>query len=561
MKHSVLPSLRVEHLSAFILALNIANASHVAVLLLFEGSLLFASPLYASFVLSRVLLGLFTQEVHLHVLLSSAVTILGLCCSQFSSLLAIITCLLLELTAVVILSGGPCSHEEAIVHLAQCRLQHQLTRSQASQRLDVAREELSGQLLAIATEGIAELTASVQHASEPVLNMLKSSCATGTKSASEAERIGRIGEALQAEVADLLRFKTSTTWERLQERARTRLQQLQRDAQAQQAASDAMLRSVHQGIGRSLAEIHKLEMEAEASMAQIVQSEVNRAMEIADARMDLVRQSAQAMERRVSDTVEVLLSLLKYFRSKGSYGEHVATARARPRQGPTEDASRPLPVICEVGKVKTAQPQIPEEPEEGSGLPNPAEPWLAEETRPLLNGRRLLIPRRRAVPEGGQDDSASRSSSSASSSREEPREANPEKTSSADPANEGHQPNQSAPGPRTPSTQSEAAWSRGGVCVPRAMMERHPLFATRLCYRSEDFFFSWASSADFRAEADALRQWRRTMTLSAERSGVTGASPSTSHAEPEEARPHGSGFIGTESSEDTGRSNPSSDAD
>ncbi|CAE7231226.1 unnamed protein product, partial [Symbiodinium pilosum] len=268
-------------------------------------------------------------------------------------------------------------------------------------------------------------------------------------------------------------------------------------------------------------------MEAETSMAQIVQSEVNRAMEIADARMDLVRQSAQAMERRVSDTVEVLLSLLKYFRSKGSYGEHVATARARPRHSSSEDTLRPLPVICEVGKAKTAQPQIAEESEEGSCLPSPTEPWLAEETRPLLNGRRLLIPRRR-VPEDEKDDVASatgESSSSASSSKEEhEKEALSERSSFTDPANQstrGGQ-SQSADSQRTPPTQSEAAWSRGGVCVPRAVVERHPLFATRLCYRSEDFFFSWASSADFRAEADALRQWRRTMTLSAERGGAAG---------------------------------------
>lgn len=319
-----------------------------------------------------------------------------------------------------------------------------------------------------------------------------------------------------------------------------------------------MLRSVQQGIGRSLAEIHKLEMEAETSMAQIVQSEVNRAMEIADARMDLVRQSAQAMERRVSDTVEVLLSLLKYFRSIGSYGEHVATARARPRQSPAEDASRPLPMICEVGKAKTAEPQIAEEPSEASCLPNPAEQWLEEETRPLLNGRRLLIPRRRAAPEGGPDDLAS--SSSASSSKEEQREAASQKSSFTDPVRETSQ--GATQGPRTPPTQSEATWSRGGVCVSRTMMERHPLFATRLCYRSEDFFFSWASSADFRAEADALRQWRRTMTLSAERGGAVGVSPSTaaSRTWPDEARPGGSGFVGTESSEEAGKSNPSSDA-
>jgi len=106
------------------------------------------------------------------------------------------------------------------MHLAQCRAQHHLIRSQAIQRIDVEREEFSGQLLAVATEGISELTSAVQRASEPVLNMLKSSCATGTKSEHEVDRIGRIGEALKEEVADILRYKTQVAWTRLQERAK-----------------------------------------------------------------------------------------------------------------------------------------------------------------------------------------------------------------------------------------------------------------------------------------------------------------------------------------------------
>ncbi|CAK9041291.1 Pentatricopeptide repeat-containing protein [Durusdinium trenchii] len=317
LKHRVLPTLSVEHLSVFILALNAANALHLAMFLAYQGTLLLASPLFASVTLCRLLFGLFTQEVHLHVLLSSSVTFVALSHATGGTL-TVVSCLLLEITAVAIFSGGPSGYEEAMVHLAQLRLQHQLARSQALQRIDVEREELSGQLLSIASEGIAELTASVQRASEPVLNMLKSSCATGTKSAAEAERIGRIGQALQAEVAELLRHRTQATWQRLQERAKERVEQLEGYSLEQEAIREAILKSLQKGIGRSLAEIHKLEMEAEISLTQLVQSEAQRAMEIAEARMDLVWQSSEAMERRVSDTVEVLLSLLKYFRSKGS---------------------------------------------------------------------------------------------------------------------------------------------------------------------------------------------------------------------------------------------------
>eukprot|EP00913_Durusdinium_trenchii_P021005 g19738.t1 len=369
LKHRVLPTLSVEHLSVFILALNAANALHLAMFLAYQdalggqsgpisppttpqGTLLLASPLFASVTLCRLLFGLFTQEVHLHVLLSSSVTFVALSHATGGTL-TVVSCLLLEITAVAIFSGGPSGYEEAMVHLAHIcepkRLEEKSTPKledntefgtpEALQRIDVEREELSGQLLSIASEGIAELTASVQRASEPVLNMLKSSCATGTKSAAEAERIGRIGQALQAEVAELLRHRTQATWQRLQERAKERVEQLEGYSLEQEAIREAILKSLQKGIGRSLAEIHKLEMEAEISLTQLVQSEAQRAMEIAEARMDL------AMERRVSDTVEVLLSLLKYFRSKGSCesdGPTTPTKRSKPRS-----SKEVLPAICE----------------------------------------------------------------------------------------------------------------------------------------------------------------------------------------------------------------------
>lgn len=47
------------------------------------------------------------------------------------------------------------------------------------------------------------------------------------------------------------------------------------------------------------------------------------------------------------------------------------------------------------------------------------------------------------------------------------------------------------------------------VSAHRQIVERHPLFATRLCYQTEGFFWSWASASDFRSELDALRSWRR----------------------------------------------------
>lgn len=634
-KHRLLPSCSIEYLSVFILAMNGVNAVHLASLASGEGGLVLSSPLYACLPLSRVLFGLFTQEVHWHVLLSTAVALVTVLYNQAmvssSLVLAVTSCLIIELTAVVVLAGGPCGYEEAILHLAQCRLQHQLTRSQAIQRIDVEREELSGQLLSIATEVMAELTASVQRASDPVLSMLKSSCATGTKSAQEAERIGRIGEALQSEVAELLRYKTQEAWTRLQDRAKERIHQLKDFSRVQQAASQAMLKSIHSSIGRSLAEMHELELEAETSLNQLIQGEINRAMEIADARMDLVRQSAQAMERRVSDTVEVLLYLLKYFRAKGGNGmapPHVSPpVRLRlPRSAPATDtqAAKALPSIEEslhgecsptsTGGQAPTKVETPsfcfeaddseeqehpsprsrtlsldnEGPDVGdgevreevimtgplTGAPcqevDPPQQFRKRETRALPGGRRLLLPPARkesstqaarcddstehflpaesscddrsAFTEDESDREVDRKSRTTSkdyaddkdekdfagaaraevaSDRGSSRHGEGEVASDRDDSSSVH--TASVWHAWSPTSQSSLPGLQRkmqsplrGLSVPRDIFDRHPLFASRLCYQSEEFFWSWASSADFRAETDALRAWRRAETMEKE---------------------------------------------
>jgi hypothetical protein len=57
--------------------------------------------------------------------------------------------------------------------------------------------------------------------------------------------------------------------------------------------------------------------------------------------------------------------------------------------------------------------------------------------------------------------------------------------------------------------QASTSYTDPAVSVNRKIIERHPLFATRLCYQTEGFFWSWASASDFRSELDALRSWRR----------------------------------------------------
>lgn len=587
-----LPTCSLENLSLFILVLNIVNFLHLSIVCVIQGDRILSSPMFAFVPLSRVLFGIFTQEVHCHLGLSTVLSGLAISCNSKlvvggEAFLIIVALLLLELTVVIVLAEGPCGYEEAIMHLAQCRAQHHLIRSQAIQRIDVEREEFSGQLLAVATEGIAELTSAVQRASEPVLNMLKSSCATGTKSEHEADRIGRIGEALKEEVADILRYKTQVAWTRLQERAKARSNQLHESAAAQQAVSDAILRSLQQHMGRSLAQMHELELEAEPSLELVIQGEINRAMETADARMDLVRQSAQAMERRVSDTVEVLLSLLKYFRSKG--GSHVVAA-TRPNSVPrvslraaaqsshecskkrtthrkepdgrrVQVQSRMLPAIQEralladqlpanIGdenevQVPAAQPKLksqdfddphaandfqeqtgtgtllqrPDKSKDAHDIPCPLSRGSecagsmddlsggsAEDRE--ASGSTSCGPAAERVSSGVNDgytytEGVVSSEASESTSDDIQSEAS---VSSAWTLEQQPTPSSATPAP----TQHEA---RRGVSMSRSVLERHPLFAARLCYRSEEFFWGWASSRDFRAEADSLRQWQRVAAM------------------------------------------------
>eukprot|EP00928_Gymnodinium_smaydae_P035006 TRINITY_DN2469_c0_g1_i1.p1 TRINITY_DN2469_c0_g1~~TRINITY_DN2469_c0_g1_i1.p1 ORF type:complete len:852 (-),score=170.24 TRINITY_DN2469_c0_g1_i1:17-2521(-) len=327
---------QLGQLSTFILLLDCINALHLVLLCLFQGHIILDNSLIALFPLLRVVFGIFTCEIHCHLALSTVVFAVVAACSDTWT--TAIAALLLELTAVVTLAEGPSGYEEAVLYLNQWRLQHQLMRSQAMQQMDLERERFSGELLSSATQSIAELTTAVQHAAEPVLCMLKSSCATGTKSAREAERIGRMGEALKDEVAQLMRYKTQAAKAKLQERAKVRALELREYAASQEASSRAALEAVRQLAGQSLWQMHELELEAESSLEQLVQVEVNRALETADARMDLVHQSAQAMEMRTSETVEVLLSLLKYFRSKS--GASSGMVSVPQINGPTTASAR-----------------------------------------------------------------------------------------------------------------------------------------------------------------------------------------------------------------------------
>lgn len=548
----LLPVRSLEWLSVVVLVMNALNAVHLTVLCGTQGKLVLFSPLFAAVPLSRVLFGLFTQEVHFHLLFSSMLMLLTLYFNRevlegLEATSVLMSVLVLELIAVVVLTEGPCGYEEAIMHLSQCRAQHQLMRSQAVQRIDLEREAFSSQLLTLATQGIAELTGSVQRASEPVLNMLKSSCATGTKSASEVERIGRIGEALKEEVAEILRFKTQTSWARLQEQAHERTKHLLEFAAEEQAASHATIQSIRQSMGRTLAQMHEMELEAEKSLEQLIQGEINRAMETADARMDLVRQSAEAMERRVADTVEVLLSLLKYFRSKGGPNLDVVapTAASHRSSRPRDTAElRHLPAIPEAArqpaetKVRLPSPEPTEVNEDGEEM------VVAEETgRSIEQENQGLEAQQDAPPtdchgaipasshfaplwRGGSspggstvDDVASDVGSGSATAGDIPEVSGasaskgswvspfrPELLSNMGGTDDPHG-KCSFERPEGPSADAKVDIG-AGLRVTRDALEKHPLFASRLSYRSDNFFWSWASSRDFRAEADSLWMWQ-----------------------------------------------------
>lgn len=478
------------------------------------------------------------------------------------------------------------------MYLAHCRTQQQLARSQAVQRIDMEREEFSGQLLAVATQGIAELTAAVQNASEPVISMLKTACATGTKGPREVERIGAVGETLKEEVAQILRHKTQAAWARLQERAKERVALLRDYTEAERAASRAALRHLQDRLGGSLAQMHELELEAEASVEQLVQSEVRRAMETADARMDLVRQSAQAMDRRVADTVEVLLSLLRYFRSKGPTPQHEVAAphpQARPRD---RDRDRPRHAgrghsALGCGPGTPSGHHLPAIEERGGAAVGAAAEALVVETRPLVAapcasaciGAEFAASPQSSITTGSDGPSESEAGLPGEESASSPRTSDGGQSGGVEatrgPASEVSEEGSSRAAEvgsvgvgaregsssslngvrryrayseasagdssqaaeldtdtdtdstptrrctmRDAGTQAAAAQSLGlrlppsrhGVAALAA--DKHPLFAARLCYRTDDFFWSWASSGDFRAEADALRRWQRASAAS-----------------------------------------------
>lgn len=549
----------LDRLSALILIANALNALHLAVLCALGGEYLFMSPFASLAPLSRVLFGLLTREVHCHLALSTLVAALACACNQRGGdvNVTVVTALLLELTAVVVLAQGPSGYEEGLMHLAQCRAQRQLARAHALQQMDLEREKFSGELLAIATQGIAELTAAVQRASEPVLRMLKSSCATGTKSKSEAERIGRIGESLKDEVAQILRYKTQVAWSRLQERAKARSQQLREYEASQEAESRAAIASLRKLLGNSFAEMHELELEAERSLEQLIQGEVSRAIETADARMDLVRQSAQAMERRVSDTVEVLLSLLRYFRSRGdpTGGTAVPPALAAPRtrshasrapraHGGGEAPRAPRALGAGAGAGDCSGRGASASPTASGVLPAIQEGCGGDDAGAASDGADSSTSASASGASGAEASASARSASAggaggirsaaasaasaasdasaASAGASAGGEAGSEsggdahsQESSTDASAPSAQPpaggDRGGPAEAEAKASCEAAPGGGGACsASRAVLERHPLFATRLCYQTEDFFWSWASTKDFRGELDALRAWQRT---------------------------------------------------
>eukprot|EP00445_Apocalathium_hangoei_P068471 CAMPEP_0204124514 /NCGR_PEP_ID=MMETSP0361-20130328/9890_1 /ASSEMBLY_ACC=CAM_ASM_000343 /TAXON_ID=268821 /ORGANISM="Scrippsiella Hangoei, Strain SHTV-5" /LENGTH=785 /DNA_ID=CAMNT_0051076081 /DNA_START=29 /DNA_END=2386 /DNA_ORIENTATION=- len=591
----------LEGLSHAVLGLDAINALHLALLCALQGDKVLGSPTFALVPLVRTLFGFLVHEVHCHLALSTALTVSvfltnpGLFAGN-GLLLIVVATLLLELTAVVVLSEGPCGYEEALIHLAQCRSQHQVLRSEALQRIDIEWEKFSGRLLAVATEGVAELTDAVHRASEPVLQMLKSSCATGTKSAREAERIGRIGEGLRAKVSDILRFKNQATWTQLQGHAKARAQWLREHAADHQSAVDALLSSLREGMGATLAQMHELELEAEASLDQVVQSEISRALETADARMDLVRQSAQAMEQRISDTVEVLLSLLRYFGSKGhmapraavlaeGYSESRRRSRGEKldggeRQGKLGRAAMPaiserLATVGEGEESPKSAGSLEELPKfvcrslggsgpgrscssdssgsteslddttgtasaDGDGEGSETSSALAEELEPssgtpattaALSEASEAFSEVTTVSEDLASDSDVATTAASASSRP------PSPAAAAVPVPAASAPEASmAAG--VPSGASSATGVQAEAARPKVPM--HPLFTTRLSYETEHFFWSWASSKDLRAEADALRAWQRasaTSTTVAEERPAIGTSSGAGAAAPLVAAP------------------------
>lgn len=543
----------VDGLSGAILILNGLNAAHLATLCAIEGDKVLTSPMFAFVPLSRIVFGMFTQCVNLHLGLSTLQTFLTIMynCDRVAgdeTLLVILVLLLLELTVVLALAEGPCGYEEAIMHLTHFRSQHQLHKSQAVQHVDMEREEFSGQLLAIATQGIAELTAAVENASQPVIDMLKASCATGTKSAREAEQIGLVGEDLKERVGQILRFKTQAAWSALQEKAKERSRQLQNRAVLQHETTKSVLDHLHQRVGQSLVRMYELELESEASLEQFIQSEVNRAMETADSRMDLVRQAAHAMNRRIADTVEVLLSILRYFRSKGL---HVQALNVHTRPSKESQGRMHRRMEGSVVPTSTRLASIHERAGgDAQGEHSQADHTFEEPTHAAeATALRAVSPRSagsNSSQSGISTEAASNATDEATSlatdvenataSQPPSSEAYVSETVASDAVTSEAEASETEPssGEEGGSQRDEKAGKASGKAVKGARSianddnsansateecagdqetapagANHPLFASRLSYRSEEFFWSWASSFDFRSEMDALRQWKR----------------------------------------------------
>lgn len=202
---------------------------------------------------------------------------------------------------------------------------------------------------------------------------------------------------------------------------------------------------------------------------------MRRAHETADARMDLVRQSAQAMERRVADTVELLVSLLRYFRSKGTSG-HLA------RQLPAIHESDVSTVAPRAAAGKATSEVSSARSEEHQELSTSAASSTTPAS-PVTTSISLESPN----PTGTEPatDLASEMGTASECASEMPFAS-----------------------VRTASLSGSVRGTGLSASAAKAV-EKHPLFASRLCYRSEAFFWSWASSKDFCAEGDALWQWQK----------------------------------------------------
>jgi hypothetical protein len=534
----------VEGLSGAILTLNGLNAVHLAALCAFEGDKMLTSPMYAFVPLCRIVFGMFTQSVHLHLSLSTLQTLLTIVynfdrVAGDETLLVILVLLLLELTVVLALAEGPCGYEEAIMHLTHFRAQHQLVKSQALQQVDLEREEFSGQLLAIATQNVAELTSAVENASQPVIDMLKASCATGTKSAREAEQIGLVGEDLKERVGQILRFKSQAAQRALQEKAKERCMQLRNRAVLQQESEKSVLRHLHQHVGQSLVRMYELELDSEGSLEQFIQSEVNRAMETADSRMDLVCHAAHAMDRRIADMVEVLLSILRYFRSKGLHVQGINVhmrpakepqARSHRRSASATDSamlqtSTKLASIHEPtgGDAQEEETQLPDTHEDSSrsaGSISPRSVMSTEGASTTTDEDTSNATDVEHVVASQPASSETMASSEANVSDVVASDAITSEASASETEASSAQSTSCPPSPTESKTHGGASVNDAGSASPTAGKRAgaqattvpdatHPLFASRLSYRSEEFFWSWASSLDFRSEMDALRQWKR----------------------------------------------------